>query len=326
MVILIGGTSHTGKTALAQRLLEKYHYPYLSIDHLKMGLIRSKQTTLTPMDDDKLTEYLWPIVREIIKTAIENQQNLIVEGCYIPFHWQQDFDATYLQHIRYFCLIMSRQYIENYFADILHHANAIEARLDDSDLTADALIQENAHHLEQCLTHHCPYIWIDGDYESSLSKGLEQIRILLEETHMEVKIMELPAFTVVGISRTFQPETSYQKIPAFWQEMMQQPDFPLLGMYGICNDEAGAGKEFDYWIADNYDPQKPIAAGFSTLTIPGGTWAVFPCTLETLQDTNTKMWNEWLPKAKEYQLRRNLNVEMYMPDGYVELWLPVTKI
>lgn len=77
MILLIAGASHTGKTALAQRLLEKYKYPYLSIDHLKMGLIRSKNTMLTPMSDNAaLTSYLWPIVREIIKTAIENQQNL----------------------------------------------------------------------------------------------------------------------------------------------------------------------------------------------------------------------------------------------------------
>ena len=75
MIILIGGASHTGKTMLAQRLLEQYHYPYLSIDHLKMGLIRSGNTVLTPMDDDKMTNYLWPIVRELVKTAIENKMN-----------------------------------------------------------------------------------------------------------------------------------------------------------------------------------------------------------------------------------------------------------
>ena len=102
MIILITGASHTGKTALAQKLLEKYHYPYLSIDHLKMGLIRSGNTDLTPMSDDAdLTEYLWPIVREMIKTAIENDQNLIVEGCYIPFTWEKDFAEEYLEHIQY---------------------------------------------------------------------------------------------------------------------------------------------------------------------------------------------------------------------------------
>ena len=87
MVILITGASHTGKTLLAQKMLEKYKCPYLSIDHLKMGMIRSGNTELTPEDDDALTEYLWPIVREMIKTAVENKQNLVVEGCYIPFDW-----------------------------------------------------------------------------------------------------------------------------------------------------------------------------------------------------------------------------------------------
>ena len=94
MVIIITGASHVGKTLLAQKMLEKYKYPYLSIDHLKMGFIRSGITALTPEDDDELTYYLWPIVREIIKTAIENEQNLIVEGCYIPFDWRTGFDLS----------------------------------------------------------------------------------------------------------------------------------------------------------------------------------------------------------------------------------------
>mgnify|MGYP002508361350 CR=1 FL=1 len=94
MIVFVAGASHTGKTALAQKLLEKYKYPYLSMDHLKMGLIRSGQTSLTPLSDDALlTEYLWPIVREMVKTAIENDQNLIVEGCYVPYDWRKDFDG-----------------------------------------------------------------------------------------------------------------------------------------------------------------------------------------------------------------------------------------
>ena len=113
MIVLISGASHSGKTALAQQLLEKYQYPYLSIDHLKMGLIRSGNTDLTPMSNDAdLTAYLWPIVREMIKTAIENQQNLIVEGCYIPFDWANDFGKEYLDNIRYYCLILSERYIK----------------------------------------------------------------------------------------------------------------------------------------------------------------------------------------------------------------------
>ena len=168
MIILIAGATHAGKTAYAQKLLEKYRYPYLSIDHLKMGLIRSGQTNLTPMDDDELTEYLWPIVREMVKTAVENGQNLIVEGCYIPIDWQKDFDKTYLEHIRYVCLVMSRQYIENHFTDILEKASVIERRLDDSDLNKENLIAENAHNLSQCIAHGLPYNFIDGTYEVDL--------------------------------------------------------------------------------------------------------------------------------------------------------------
>ena len=143
MVILIGGASHTGKTLLAQRLLERYRYPYLSIDHLKMGLIRSGQTELTPMDDEKLTDYLWPIVREMVKTAIENGQNLVVEGCYIPTDWYRDFPDDYLSRIRCRFLVMTESYIRSYFGDIQRYACAIEQRLDDSDLTAEALIRDN---------------------------------------------------------------------------------------------------------------------------------------------------------------------------------------
>ena len=165
MIILIAGASHTGKTQLAQKLLEKYHYPYMSIDHLKMGLIRSGQTELTPMDDDKLTDYLWPIVREMVKTAIENGQNLIVEGCYIPVAWKQDFSEEYLENIRYVCLIMSRRYIETHFSDIQHYANVIEGRLDDSELNPEALIAENEHNLTQCIAQGCDYLLIDQNYD-----------------------------------------------------------------------------------------------------------------------------------------------------------------
>ena len=168
MIFLIGGATHTGKTLFAQKLLQKYGYPYLSIDHLKMGLIRSGNTALTPMDDDKLTDYLWPIVREMIKTAIENGQNLIVEGCYIPFDWQRDFGEAYRKEIRYVCLVMSQRYIQTHYADIIAHAGVIENRLDDSDLTMQKLMEENEHNLGQCIAHSCDYILIDGTYEVDL--------------------------------------------------------------------------------------------------------------------------------------------------------------
>ena len=164
MIILISGASHTGKTKLAQKLLEKYGYPYLSLDHLKMGLIRSGQTKLTTSDDDKLTEYLWPITREIIKTAIENKQNLIIEGCYIPFDWKDDLSKVYLSEIKYICLVMSEEYIRNNFESIKRYANVIEDRLDDSDCTMEFLLTENLEVLRQCKQYQVDYLLIDKEY------------------------------------------------------------------------------------------------------------------------------------------------------------------
>lgn len=164
MIILITGASHTGKTVLAQKLLQKYQYPYLSIDHLKMGLIRSGNTNLTPNDDKELEVYLWPIVREIIKTAIENKQNLVIEGCYIPFQWKEDFSEEYLNEIHYYCLIMSQGYIEQHFSDIKEHADEIEQRMDDTGCTMNSVLKDNAYYLEMCQKHGCNYILIDDCY------------------------------------------------------------------------------------------------------------------------------------------------------------------
>ena len=168
MIVLITGASHTGKTALAQKLLEKYKYPYLSIDHLKMGLIRSGNTELTPMDDNELTEYLWPIVREMIKTAIENEQNLIVEGCYIPFDWQKDFSSEYLENIQYYCLVMSEEYIRNHFSDVKKYANTIENRLDDEWCTMECVMEDNAEVLFLAQKHNVNYILVEDKYEINI--------------------------------------------------------------------------------------------------------------------------------------------------------------
>ena len=166
MIILITGASHTGKTALAQKLLEKYNYPYLSLDHLKMGLIRSGNTKLTPMSSEtELTEYLWPIVSEMIKTAIENNQNLIVEGCYIPFDWKLSFDKDYIDKIKFICLVMSENYIRTHFKDIKDYANVVESRLDDSCCTIESVIADNANFFDKAKMFGVEYVLIDNEYD-----------------------------------------------------------------------------------------------------------------------------------------------------------------
>ena len=173
MIILITGASHTGKTLLAQQFLEKFKYSYLSIDHLKMGLIRSGNTELTPYDDHKITEYIWPIVREIIKTAIENKQNLIVEGCYIPYDWRNGFEENYLQSIQFICLAMTDKYIDNNYNLIVKHCSDIEYRGDDADCTADTLKEDNRNVIAGFQQQGEQITLIDKDYEKALKKLMD---------------------------------------------------------------------------------------------------------------------------------------------------------
>ena len=175
MVIIITGASHTGKTVLAQRMLEKYKYPYLSVDHLKMGLIRSGNTDLTPMDDDKLTDYLWPIVREMIKTAIENCQNLIVEGCYIPYEWRKDLTEEYISEIRFICLCLTDKYIDSHFDDIKNHGSDVEQRGDDPDCNPEWIKSVNRLYIEGFGKAGEEIILIDDDYSVVLDGVLKNI-------------------------------------------------------------------------------------------------------------------------------------------------------
>ena len=167
MVILISGTTHTGKTVLSQRLMEEYKIAYFSIDHLKMGLIRSGETSLTVNDDKALTPYLWSIVKEMIKTAIENKQNIIIEGCYIPFDWQKDFEESYLPEIKFYCLIMTAEYIENNFSKILKYESVIENRIT-TDVNKEDLISDNKQNLQLCKEYGLKYILVDKNYEINI--------------------------------------------------------------------------------------------------------------------------------------------------------------
>ena len=157
------------------------------------------------------------------------------------------------------------------------------------------------------------------------------IKITMEGgTMLDYQIVKKAAFSVVGVKRRFHSDTSYQEIPKFWDEWMAQgEERPILGTFGLCLDTDG--KHFDYWIADLYFPWEEVPAGCETRVIPAGFWAQFPCTLETLQDTNTKIWSEWLPALQGYSLAGEYDVEVYLPpkegekDMRVAIWVPLKK-
>ena len=146
-------------------------------------------------------------------------------------------------------------------------------------------------------------------------------------TFMNYKIVEKSDFTVMGKCRKFNAETSYTEIPEFWGEHYATGGGEVIrGMFGVCID--GDGKEFDYLIADLYFPWNDIPENCITKTIPKGTWAVFSyigeCP-EALQTVNTKIWTEWLPNCKEYELAGNYNLEFYISETEGEIWVPVKK-
>ncbi len=155
MIILIGGSSHVGKTLLAQKLMERTGYPYISLDHLKMAFIRTGMTKLTVEDDYEMRYWMWPFVVEWIKTAVENEQNLIVEGCYIPAEWERSFSEEYLAHIKALFIVMSEAYIRSHFSDLADYANAIEKRLDDKP-DQERLIGCSREFWEECNAHQVP--------------------------------------------------------------------------------------------------------------------------------------------------------------------------
>ncbi len=165
MIILIGGSSHVGKTLLAQKLLERLHYPYISLDHLKMAFIRTGKTDLTVEDDVEMRAFLFPFAAEIVKTAIENQQNLIVEGCYIPENWRSYFSESYLSEIRCIFIVMSESYLREHFDNVVGYADVIEARIDDrSDL--ERLIACSIGFKADCIENNIPYWEIDDRFDA----------------------------------------------------------------------------------------------------------------------------------------------------------------
>lgn len=157
---------------------------------------------------------------------------------------------------------------------------------------------------------------------------------------MDYKIVEKDSFTVMGVSKVFKYDSATREIPPFWTEHYQSGKGKFVyGMYGVCIAEGVGADEFEYLIADNYIPSIEVADGFVTRIIPKHTWAVFACRgamPKALQDVNEKVYSEWLPNCKEYEIAAGYNIEMYnnitdYPNGnqdenyYSEIWIPVRK-
>lgn len=174
MIYLIAGCSYAGKTILAQRMMERLSIPYLSIDHMKMGLIRCGIIHCNVEDDETIIKEVWPIIREMMHTVLENHQNMIIEGCYIPSSWKDAFDEEACKQIKYICLIFHENYIKEHIQSIYAYENVIEQRLTCERLEAKSLIEEHREQLEQCKQYELPYLMIKQNYESEINEWLDQ--------------------------------------------------------------------------------------------------------------------------------------------------------
>ncbi len=184
MVIFIGGQSCSGKTTMAQRLLEKHYINYLSIDHVKMGIIRSYEKCGFTAEDseDKITKHIWPCIKEIAKTNIENYQNIIIEGCYIPTDDVNNFESNYQEYIISLYIVFSRQYIEKHFEDgIIKHRSETEYKDVDDYMNKEFFIKEHEIQKEKCIANGQKYFEVFDNYEEDLKCAYDWIAKKISE-------------------------------------------------------------------------------------------------------------------------------------------------
>ncbi len=183
MVILISAPSCSGKTFLSQKLLEIYKFPYYSIDHIKMGIYRSNlENQFSPGDsEEKVAKHIWPTIREIIKTAIENNQNLIVEGVYIYPKFLKEFDANYRDSIIPIFFAFSTKYISNNFQkNIIEYRNIIESRLEKENRNIDYFKSVHKKFIKKCKKNNQKCFVVDNSYKEMISDIINYIFIKIK--------------------------------------------------------------------------------------------------------------------------------------------------
>jgi len=169
MIYLIDGASSSGKTYLSQKMLEKLHIPYFSVDHLKMSFYRNGQLC-TIMDDQTVTDFLFPYLKEMLLTIMENNQHMILEGCYFQSEDWVTFIKKYEQQVKYCCIVFSNDYIN--YSTIVEHRNVIESRLYEEERTLEELITEHEQKRAFCTENNLPMLEIKKDFLTEIQNWI----------------------------------------------------------------------------------------------------------------------------------------------------------
>ncbi|MFP7219286.1 adenylate kinase [Bacillus subtilis] len=128
MLYLIGGSSRSGKTTTAKRMLAETKIPYFSLDYLMMGIANGvPEMEVNPTDGDlKNGQRLWKIVNPLMTAMVENKIDYIIEGVQlIPSHVSK-FEQHYLGNVKTCFIGIAEIDIENSVEKMKFHSSMTE--------------------------------------------------------------------------------------------------------------------------------------------------------------------------------------------------------
>lgn len=253
MIIFIGGCSHSGKTLLANALMKELQIPYLCMDHIKMGLIRSHMIPLTPEADAQLQPVLWKVIKEIAHTAWENKQNLIIEGCYLPNDWKVEFTEQERLAIAEIFLVLDPAYITTHQKDIFTYANVIEQRKVEDTALLTKLMKENEAMKQSCWKHGNEMILIHDDYDpkrllrqakrkiaNQLDKVFETKRLLVRKMNQDDLEDLLEMLQDPIVMKAYEYSFQRKDGEAWLQRQLKRYEQDGYGLWALIRKEDGA--------------------------------------------------------------------------------------
>lgn len=131
----------------------------------------------------------------------------------------------------------------------------------------------------------------EGDFLMSL------ITQRKERLTMEPKIVTKPPFTVVGLM--YHGKNENNEIPQVWDKLnprYREIENRTGPAYGVCGDMEENGR-FHYLAGFEVTEVTELPAEMEKWTVPEQKYAVFPCSLKTIQETYRTIFETWLPQS-----------------------------
>jgi AraC family transcriptional regulator len=169
------------------------------------------------------------------------------------------------------------------------------------------------------------------------------------DNDMDYRIIEKPAFDVIGRSRRITPQYNGKssEISQFWNEYMPSAEYKKLCEMTLEQRELVTGGHILGLFSPNenntWDPvimaicieksSSMDVTGFEVFHVPAASWAVFeiqPYSTQKHQEITRRVWSEWFPSTR-YEHDLKPEIEAYFPAGIdkppykAETWYPIIK-